>query len=371
MASYKVIQDIEAEDKLLGPLTLRQFIYAFVGGCLLFLTYFVASHGAPYLVIIFVPPAIVCVFFAFPWSHEQTTEVWALARIRFLFKPRRRIWDQSGIKELVTINVPKRLAEVYTDGLSQHEVRSRLKALANTIDSRGWAIKNAANPYPLVYASASDDRLVGMETLPQEVPSINTENYTDMLDTTTNNVAQKFDTMLTQNAKTHRQRLVSSLQSPPMPQNQPTTPTNQVTPVQPQVDQSQSWFTSQTPAQDNVPPMVIGQPTSSDDNQLPPEEEDALTEELKERAPGPAFEYAHLPTIQPLTGQPPQQVAPVTQVDDPQASATQQPIEPPQMTQTPDPAILELAGNDDLSVATIAREAEKRQDSDEVVISLR
>ena len=28
MATYKVIQDIEAEDKLIGPLTLRQFIYA-------------------------------------------------------------------------------------------------------------------------------------------------------------------------------------------------------------------------------------------------------------------------------------------------------------------------------------------------------
>jgi len=28
MATYKVIQDIEAEDKLVGPLTLRQFIYA-------------------------------------------------------------------------------------------------------------------------------------------------------------------------------------------------------------------------------------------------------------------------------------------------------------------------------------------------------
>ncbi len=30
MSTYKVIQDIEAEDKLLGPLTLRQFIYAAV-----------------------------------------------------------------------------------------------------------------------------------------------------------------------------------------------------------------------------------------------------------------------------------------------------------------------------------------------------
>ncbi len=30
MATYKVLQDIEAEDKLLGPLTLKQFIFAVV-----------------------------------------------------------------------------------------------------------------------------------------------------------------------------------------------------------------------------------------------------------------------------------------------------------------------------------------------------
>ncbi|MGH7158305.1 MAG: PrgI family mobile element protein [Candidatus Saccharimonadales bacterium] len=35
MATYKVIQDIEAEDKILGPLTLRQFIYAGVAAILI------------------------------------------------------------------------------------------------------------------------------------------------------------------------------------------------------------------------------------------------------------------------------------------------------------------------------------------------
>jgi hypothetical protein len=30
MATYKVIQDIEAEDKLVGPLSLKQFIFALI-----------------------------------------------------------------------------------------------------------------------------------------------------------------------------------------------------------------------------------------------------------------------------------------------------------------------------------------------------
>ena len=35
MAQYKVPQDVEAEDKLLGPFTFRQFIYLMIAGGLI------------------------------------------------------------------------------------------------------------------------------------------------------------------------------------------------------------------------------------------------------------------------------------------------------------------------------------------------
>src|SRR5882672_513781 len=141
MAVYKVIQDIEAEDKLLGPLTLRQFIYA--GGAALFyyLTFLAVTKGAAFMSVVFLPIALIGTFFAWPWSRDQPTEIWALAKIRFYVKPRRRIWNQSGVKELVTITAPRKIQTVYTNGLTQNEVQNRLRALAETIDSRGWAIK--------------------------------------------------------------------------------------------------------------------------------------------------------------------------------------------------------------------------------------
>src|SRR4026207_498713 len=49
-----------------------------------------------------------------------------------------RIGAQRGAKELVTITVPKHVQIDYTNGLSQNEVHNRLRALADTIDSRGW-----------------------------------------------------------------------------------------------------------------------------------------------------------------------------------------------------------------------------------------
>src|SRR5690606_17115265 len=136
MATYKVLQDIEAEDKLIGPLTLRQFIYAAIGALFLWLSYVLASRGAAFMLVIFLPISAVAAFFAFPWMRDQPTEVWALAKIRFMLKPRRRVWNQDGMKELVTITAPKKVVVDYTNGLSQQEVRSRLRALASTVDTR-------------------------------------------------------------------------------------------------------------------------------------------------------------------------------------------------------------------------------------------
>src|SRR5882724_11161138 len=101
MATYKVLQDIEADDKLLGPLTFRQFIYAGVAAINLYLCFLAVTKGFPVGIVIFFPFVVVGGFFAWPWSGDQPTEIWALAKIRFLVKPRKRIWNQSGVRELV------------------------------------------------------------------------------------------------------------------------------------------------------------------------------------------------------------------------------------------------------------------------------
>jgi hypothetical protein len=129
VATYKVIQDIEAEDKILGPLTLRQFIFALVGSFFTYLSFLVLTKGLPVLLIIFLPPALFCWLFAFPFGRDQPTEIWFLAKLRFWFLPRKRLWDQTGVIELVTITVPKKIERILTDGLSQSEVKAACKPL--------------------------------------------------------------------------------------------------------------------------------------------------------------------------------------------------------------------------------------------------
>ena len=105
MATYKLIQNIEADDHILGPLSFRQFVFALIAVFMGYLCFLVVTKNVPFLLVITAPPALFFGFFALPFGRDQPTEVWFLAKLRFWFKPRKRLWDQTGIKELVTINV--------------------------------------------------------------------------------------------------------------------------------------------------------------------------------------------------------------------------------------------------------------------------
>lgn len=201
MGTYKVLQDIEAEDKLLGPLTLKQFIFAIVAAVFMFIAFMFAKIS----IVLVVPWLVPILFFGFmasPIGRDQPNDVWLAARIRFLIKPRKRRWDQSGMVELVTITAPKKAVATRTNGLNQTQVTSRLKALSATMDSRGWAVKNlGSNPSPQTSFGAtppSSDRLFDMTTVAAEVPDNDIHPSDDILDPVSNMVARRFDTTIKQ-----------------------------------------------------------------------------------------------------------------------------------------------------------------------------
>ena len=367
MATYKLIQDIEAEDHILGPLTLRQFIFALVGAFSWYLSFIFFVKHAYFVLVITLPPALFCTFFAIPFGRDQPTEVWALAKLRFWFKPRRRLWDQSSVKELVTITVPKKVERVLTNGLSQNEVESRLKALANTLDSRGWAIKNVnlntyAPPDPVLQTAS--DRLIDINNVPQEVPSYDVQASDDILDETSNPLARQFQSMITQSSQQHRQHLIDEMNS--IQAGQAQTPSDA---------QGGGWFMSRPAAgaaAATASPSVSGAvlpPPAIDPN------DQALSARLRAQESSKQLSYAHMRTLQPLGSQPqpaaasPQPVVPAAKPAQAAASDAQS------GTPAPDPAILSLANNNDLNVSTLAREAHKAKHEeppqDEVVISLR
>lgn len=209
MATYKVLQDVEADDKLIWQLSFRQFVYALIAAVFLYFTYLFLIHGVLLLAIMTLPVALFTGFLAYPFGKDQPTEVWALAKLRFLIKPRKRVWAQSGVKQLVTVTVPKKVEVNLTNGLSQEQVKSRLQALADTIDSRGWTIKNVSGVYQSPISTDSD-RLISPGSLTTENPDDVIE-ASDMLDVSENPIARKMDELLANNSNLHRQELIESL----------------------------------------------------------------------------------------------------------------------------------------------------------------
>ena len=359
MGTYKVIQDIEAEDKLLGPLTLRQFVYAIIVIVSLFIGFkLVTGPGvAKYFAVLLIPQIVFFAVLAAPFGHDQSNEVWLLAKIRFFFKPRVRIWDQTGMKELVTITAPKKIEKQLTKDFSRDEARNRLKALANTLDTRGWAVKSAdfsgigpavqpVTPPPTMLQPvmpiappiqnnnivAPTDRLVDVGT---DDPMTD-DNIATPYDDIDSEVAQKIVTQINESKEKYRNQL-SHMMTIPTPDSG-TTATNDNT-------DDIDWFAPEQP-DDNTAVTI-----------KPP-----ITNEHK--TPSNHLANSHRPNGH--TSARNTNNHNTSQLDTTENASP--------MVSSFNSDIINLANNNDLNVETLQRQADKsakENDDDEVVISLR
>ena len=202
MAVYKVPQDVEADDKLIGPFSFRQFIYLIV----------VAISGAACFGLsqLFIPLAIIplplMIFFgalALPLRKDQPMETYLSAVVSFYFlKPRRRFWQPDGIDSFVTIIPPKDEDVRRTKDLNEDEATRRLGYLADLVDSHGWSVRGQGVPVP--------------DT------SINTDLYyetqatADMMDAN-NAESQRLTQGLAQSSAHARENAISHMQTSPSP----------------------------------------------------------------------------------------------------------------------------------------------------------
>ena len=303
MSVYKVPQDVEAEDKLLGPFSFRQFIFLIIAVIGIAIAYGLSTIFLPLAII----PVPIILFFgalALPLKKDQPMEVYLAAVISFMLKPKKRLWQPDGIERLVEVIAPKVEEKTYGNNYDQAEVQRRLSYLANLVDSQGWSIRGVNNPNSSMRADLFNEG--------QAANDILDENST---------TAQNINHLINQSDVRRRQEVIQKMQT-----GQSATPP----PVQP----------SQSSQPDNPAPA-----TPLQMNPYPTMRQSVLN---------PASE-------RPVTSAP-AQTRPTTT---PQTSVNEVP-----------PAIIELANNRDLSIETIAREAnriqqENKLSDEEVVISLR
>lgn len=145
MAVYKVPQDVEADDKLLGPFSFRQFIYLLIVAAAIAIGWGLSRLFVPLAII----PLPIVVFFgllALPLRKDQPMEIYMAAIVSFYLKPRRRLWKPDGVQSLVEITAPINVEVQRTKDLSQHEAEQRLSYLADIVDTGGWAVRGVVSP---------------------------------------------------------------------------------------------------------------------------------------------------------------------------------------------------------------------------------
>jgi PrgI family protein len=350
MAVYKVPQDVEADDKLIGWFSFRQFIYLIVVA----LSIAAAWALGQLFILLAVIPLPIIVFFgalALPLRKDQPMEVYLAAMVSFYLKPRRRLWEADGIEELIEITAPKTFEVQRVKNISRGEAQQRLGYLAQIVDSQGWSVRGQGVQAP------NSPMNTDVYFAAQQVE--------DVLDSS-NSVAQSLDYMIDQADAKHHQQMIDRMRQPALadPIPQPIAMNSAVNPY--------DFFNSGTPTAQtqSVIPIQPAVPT--------PVLEPAVVNSVFNQPLAPVAPVnGILPTFNPYPTDMQQSIIQPMSLQPTPAPVPAQTVTPTTSEKPVSAGIINLANNADLSIETIAREAnrihqqEERDLGEEVVISLR
>lgn len=93
MPQYKVPQNIDMQDRIVGPLTLFQFVYLLAGGMIFYAT--LKSPGAADVVLVGAPAALLALALAFIKINDLPFSRFVWSLITFIFNPKKRVWHRG------------------------------------------------------------------------------------------------------------------------------------------------------------------------------------------------------------------------------------------------------------------------------------
>lgn len=177
---YKVPQNIDIEDKVIGPLTLKQFIYLMVGGGILFVIRFSLPEALGFL---FMPIALLVggffIALAFFRPGDRPFEVYLFSIITTLTRPKKRIWKKTANRPSL-----QPAAGSMQEKTAEKKVTSEdLERLAFIVDSGGF--EDELKSKGLITAMQQAPKLKESSDLsdtiaPSEAPSESLKNLLEM-----------------------------------------------------------------------------------------------------------------------------------------------------------------------------------------------
>ena len=133
---FQVPQNIDLEDKIVGPLTLKNFLILLFGGMFIYLLFFIPMPRA-ITIIIAIPLGIILLAISFIKVQDQSFPRFFLSLIYYMLRPKKRLWNQNAIKPEVKIkNKTQKEAIAHPD--KQNLSAQQIAKLAAIVDTKGW-----------------------------------------------------------------------------------------------------------------------------------------------------------------------------------------------------------------------------------------
>ncbi len=334
MSVYKVPQDVEADDKLIGPFSFRQFVYLLIVAGMIMLGW-ALFQIFPGLALIPVPVILFFGALALPIRRDQPMETYLAAIASFYLKPRKRLWEADGQDRILEIVAPE-VTELELKRLPGDEVQKRLTYLSAVVDSGGRIIRDSRAAAQPALAPASANPALGppAQTLPNaqvmQIPGV---------------------AVTPEQADAMRQIQASA----GLPTVDPATlAAVETTNFNPFPAEAENYTLPPEQAIEEVPPESdVLDENAPQAQRVAQKIQTEEKEQLRE-------------TIQTMQNN-------AAVVSNSGANKPKTEVKNPASTKPPDPAIIELAHNNNISIATMAKEADRLdRDSDgEIMVSLR
>lgn len=138
MPQFKVPQNLDMEDRLIGKLTFLQFGYLAFGGLIAYVL--VLKIPGPFGYILAVPIGLITFAYTFVKVQDQPFSHFVTSLISYISLPRNRLWqhDSSNVDPRL-IQPDKAPKETEKKETKKVYTKDQIHELAETIDSHGYA----------------------------------------------------------------------------------------------------------------------------------------------------------------------------------------------------------------------------------------
>lgn len=159
---YKVPQNIDMEDKIVGPFTMKQFVYLMIGAFIIYGIYNYLSKGfdnfMPLFIIVSLPIGFIVFAFVFVKINDRPFEKFIVNLIQFMRTPKKRIWSAGYQGENVIVDDPtvdKKEDDRHKDTRSLDELAKSLEAKTKALPTNQAPAKSTGAPAKIEHLSVA------------------------------------------------------------------------------------------------------------------------------------------------------------------------------------------------------------------------